>query len=211
MVMRRIIAAALATITILALFTGSCSAKRYNGVAEDSPYYSIVKQATILGLMHGYSANLFGPEGNVTRGEMAQALYNRYGTQAKRDFRFFDVEDDAWYSEAIAWASESKVMEVIGSGIFDPMREMTREEIVSVLYGMTGRPDVNVNVVLAGYSDLSDISEWAKKPMAWAVEKGLIRETSPSSISPGKLTIRAEFAEIVVRYVKRVEKAPVSE
>lgn len=208
MVKHRSAVCVISVVLTAAILIGPGSALRYDDVEISNRGYSAIKQATVLGLMCGMGNRRFAPDELTTRGELAQALYNRYGTPVKTDCKFADVDQDAWYARAIEWANETKVMDVISNGKFAPKENMSREQVAAVLYGFSGRPEVNVNTVLARFSDFANVSEWARAPMAWAVEKGILSETAPASISAGDLVSRTELAEILVKYVKRVEKAP---
>lgn len=205
---RRIATGILSVVLGAAILGGPAKALRYEDVAFDRSDYGVIKQATVLGLMRGVGDRCFAPESLTNRGELAQALYNRYGTPVMTDFRFVDVDEDAWCADAIAWANESKVMDVISNGKFAPEETVTREQVAAVLYGMSGRPEMDVNAILSRYSDLNKVSEWARQPVAWAVKTGILSETGPGLISANKPVSRTELAEILVKYVKRVEKAP---
>lgn len=204
---RRVIAGILSAILGTVMLIVPVQALRYKDVSLENSAYSIIKQATVLGLMHGIGNRCFAPNELTNRGELAQALYNRYGKPVKSDFRFVDVEETDWCARAVAWANESKVMDVISNGKFAPDDLMTREQVVAVLYGMAGRPEMDANAILAFCSDFDKVSEWARQPIAWAVKVGIISETAPGLISPETLITRTELAEILVKYVKHVEKA----
>lgn len=203
---RRVITGILSAILGTAMLIAPVQALRYKDVSLDNSAYSIIKQATVLGLMHGIGNRCFAPNELTNRGELAQALYNRYGTPVKSDFRFVDVEETDWCARAVAWANESKVMEVISNGKFAPEDLITCEQVIAVLYGMAGRPEMDANAILARCSDFYKVSEWARQPIAWAIKVGIITETEPGQIFPDKLISRTEMAEILVKYVKHVEK-----
>lgn len=190
------------------LLSVPCSAIRYLDVELTNQHYGIVKQATILGLLHGMDNRTFMPDEPVTRGQMAQALYNRYGSRTTQTYQFYDVPDEAWYAAAIAWANETGVMEVIGNGKFDPEGTMTIEQIAAVLYGFAGRPEVNVNAVLAGYADYGEVSQWSRLAMAWAIQNAVVKPADGGLLRPGKVASRADLAQIMVNFVKKIEKGP---
>lgn len=54
-----------------------------------------------------------------------------------------------------------------------------------------------------GYSDNSEISEWANDAMEWAVGYGLISGKGDNILDPKGNATRAEIATILSRYIKK--------
>lgn len=58
---------------------------------------------------------------------------------------FIDVPDDAWYSDAVQWAWETGVTEGVDSTHFDPDRPITRAEMVTMLWRLSGNePEIDI-------------------------------------------------------------------
>ena len=52
-----------------------------------------------------------------------------------------DVSDDAWYADAVAYVTEHGLMSGMGDGEFAPDQELTRAQIVELLYRLAGNPE----------------------------------------------------------------------
>lgn len=58
---------------------------------------------------------------------------------------FVDVPEDAWYSDAVQWAWENGVTEGVDSTHFDPDRPITRAEMVTMLWRLSGNePEIDI-------------------------------------------------------------------
>ncbi len=86
------------------------------------------------GLLKGISATEFAPNLNVTRAMIVTVLYRIQGEPEVTGKNVFgDVEEDTWYTDAVIWASENKI--VLGSdGMYRPDDALTRSEAVVILY-----------------------------------------------------------------------------
>ena len=58
---------------------------------------------------------------------------------------FIDVPEDAWYSDAVQWAWETGVTEGVDFTHFDPDRPITRAEMVTMLWRLSGNePEIDI-------------------------------------------------------------------
>lgn len=177
----------------------------YADIQRDQWFYETVMQSTALGLFTGYPNGKFGPDDTVTRAQAVQVLYNHYGTDRGSSSGFKDVDSSAWYAKAVTWASKSSLVNGVGNSAFSPDGELSREQLVAILYAKAGKPAMNPNRVLGGYSDYKDVSSWARDAFAWAVSVGVIEGTSGNLLSPRMTATRAQMATIMIRYLKLVD------
>lgn len=79
---------------------------------------------------------------------------------------------------------------------------MTREQMVAMLYryAQYEKMDVTASADLTGYTDQSEVSDWALYAMQWAVAEGLITGRTADTVAPGAGLTRAEAAEILMRF-----------
>lgn len=111
------------------------------------------------GLMDGIGNNQFDPEGSLTRAQLATVLYRIEGVPAVTGTdTFTDTADNLWYSDAVLWISQQKIMEGYGGGLFGPNDPVTREQMTTILYRYAGEPAVSGTT---GYQDASSISAFA--------------------------------------------------
>ena len=55
---------------------------------------------------------------------------------------------------------------------------------------------------LTGFADESQVSQWAREPLSWAVEQGLMEGFSPTLLSPQSSLTRSQLAALSARFEK---------
>ena len=108
-----------------------------------------------------------------------------------------DVEEDGWYHDAVDYVVEHGIMEGMSPTTFAPRRELTRAEVVQVLYNLEGRPDVT------GENIFTDTAKhWAVDPITWAATTGVVDGYGDDTFRPNNPVSRQEFAQMLYRYAK---------
>ncbi len=171
---------------------------------RDAWCYTQVMQASEAGLMNGYGSSLFGKNDPITRGQMVQILYNYYGEDCGTNSGFSDVPSSVWYAKAVTWASEKGVASGYSNGTFGPNNKLTREQMVTILYNVAGRPATNVSA-LAQFNDRGQVAAYAVNGFSWAVSNKVVSGTSNTTLSPRGTATRAQVAVILIRYLENVE------
>ena len=105
---------------------------------------------------------------------------------------FDDVEDGQWYTEAIEWAAAAGIVEGKSEDSYGVTDPITREQLVLMLWRMSGKP--------AAAAVETGASDWAAEAMSWAVSVGLI-EGNGVSYAPKETATRAETAIVLMRYI----------
>lgn len=121
-------------------------------VAKDNPGYEAIMNAYEKGYMAGVSDGVFAPGGYLKRGMAAQILWNTAGNpKASGQSPFADVEEDEYYSEAVAWAYEQGIILGYDSMTFGPDDYVTVEqfEIMAAKYKGEEVPEYTGNLALA--------------------------------------------------------------
>ena len=171
---------------------------------RDAWCYTQVMQASEAGLMNGYGSSLFGKNDPITRGQMVQILYNYYGENCGTNSGFSDVPSSAWYAKAVTWASKKGVASGYSNGTFGPNNQLTREQMVTILYNVAGRPATNTSA-LAQFNDRGQVAAYAVNGFSWAVSNKAVSGTSNTTLSPRGTATRAQVAVILIRYLENVE------
>lgn len=171
---------------------------------RDTWCYTQVMQASEAGLMNGYGSSLFGKNDPITRGQMVQILYNYYGEDCGTNSGFSDVPSSAWYAKAVTWASKKGVVSGYSNGTFGPDNKLTREQMVTILYNVAGRPATNTSA-LAQFNDRGQVAAYAVNGFSWAVSNKVVSGTSNTTLSPRGTATRAQVAVILIRYLENVE------
>lgn len=154
-------------------------------------------------LMNGTSGTLFSPNSSLTRAQLVTILYRMEGSpEVTFKGTFTDVEAGKWYSDAIEWAAENKIVNGMGDGIFKPDGYITREQIAAILYRYSGSSEAEGD--LSAFPDSGDVSNYATDAISWAVGKGLINGISSNGVTnlkPKANATRAQIAAIIVRFL----------
>lgn len=109
---------------------------------------------------------------------------------------FLDVPKSFWGYESIERAAQLGYVNGVGGGKFEPNRQLTRVEFVTMLHRMAGKPTAST---AAAFTDVSQ-NAWYRDAVNWAAEKGYVNGTGENSFNPdGKIT-RQEVVTILFRY-----------
>lgn len=139
------------------------------------------------GIMQGTSERTFSPYATMTRGMVAQILYNQaketdnIGEMGSETPVFSDVQAEQWYFEAEQWAYANGKASGVGNGRFEPERQVTREELAMFLYRDAGRPYIGGELY---FSDANQVDGWAKNAILWAVHQKIMSGTDNNRINP---------------------------
>ena len=173
-------------------------------------FYAGVKFANEHALFNGTAADTFSPDALMTRGMLVTVLWRLDGKPAAAAAgRFADVASAAYYAEAVAWASESGVVNGIDATHFSPENEVTREQIAAILYryAQNKGADTQKRADLSAFPDAAQVSAYAKDALAWANAAGLVKGMAQSGrdhLNPQGHATRAQVATILARYAQRV-------
>lgn len=116
---------------------------------------------------------------------------------------YTDVPADAWYAGAVAYVSESGLMNGVGDGRFDPDGAFTRAQLSTVLYRIAGEPSVDSG---NGFTDVAP-GAWYAKSAAWAKQSRVINGIGGGRFAPDTPVTQ----EMLVTMLWRMEKEPQSE
>ena len=120
---------------------------------------------------------------------------------------FSDVEDGKWYTDAVIWAAENKIVDGYGNGKFGPNDPITREQLAAILYRYAQFKGVDVSVGedtnILSFGDATEVSGWANAAMRWAVGSGIINGKDGRLVPKGDAS-RAEAATMLQRFCENV-------
>ena len=103
-------------------------------------YVKAVAWAVENKITNGMSATKFAPDATCTRGQIVTFLWRFRNTPAPggADTGFTDVDPDAFYAKAVAWAVENGITNGMTKTSFAPNATCTRGQIVTFLYRAMG-------------------------------------------------------------------------
>lgn len=211
--MKKVISILLCLSVIFSLAIPAAAINGYTDVKDGAWYYDNVMKATERGYMTGTGNNKFSPDETMTRAMFVQLLANytsNYNAAAyKGKSNFTDVGSSEWYAPAVEWAYSNDIVSGTSSTTFSPDGNLTRQEMVKMLYNYaikTGNDTMFSSAKLSTYTDRNRIAGWAMEAMGWATDKGIINGTSITTLSPTHTTIRAEVATMIVNAENTLSK-----
>lgn len=212
----RWLSAALALCMLLALVPATAlAAETENGPAElaaEHPFTDVpadhwandaVAYVYENGLMSGVDETTFSPNGTTTRAMIVTVLYRMAGEPAvSGGGKFTDVDPNAWYGPAVAWAAANDIVTGVSATSFAPNNPITREQMATILYRYADNQhyDTSAWASLSVYTDAGQISSYADDAMRWACGAGLLTGTSATTLSPKGTANRAQIAVILSRF-----------
>ncbi|MBQ6262801.1 MAG: S-layer homology domain-containing protein, partial [Clostridia bacterium] len=191
-----------ATVFISAL-PASAAKTGFSDVADDRWSAASIAYAVKCGYMNGVGDGKFDPKGPLTRAMVATVLWRREGSPApSAPCGFEDVPEGKWYTDAVAWAKETGIVNGLTDKTFGPNSYITREQLGTMLFRFSSSAPVSVpeRADLTSFEDDEKVSGWADEALKWAVEAGLINGTGGNVLSPDGKATREQFAAIIERY-----------
>lgn len=205
---KRLIAAMAAAVLTVTLAVPAFAIQQFTDVSptKDAWCYTQVMKVTKAGLMDGFRGNYFGKNDPLTRVQIVKSLYNYCGERpatVRLDY-FPDMPHDGLSATAIVWAGEKGIISGYSNGKFGPYDNLTREQMVTILYNAAGRPATDTSA-LDRFSDKDQVADYAVNAFSWAISNSVVSGTSNTTLSPQGTATRAQMAVILTRYIENVQ------
>ena len=158
-------------------------------------YYDSVKWAYHSGVTGGTDAWHFSPDAGCTRAQAVTFLWRAAGSPSASYLgNFADVDEDAYYAPAVAWAVANGVTNGTSATTFSPEAACSRGDIVTFLFRAFGG-------VSNGYHPFADVpaSAYYADAVAWAYEHNVTGGTSADKFSPADACSRAQIVTFLYR------------
>lgn len=185
-----------------------CPGAAFGDVETGQWYHEAIDYVTWNGIMTGTSPSTFEPNAATTRAMTAMVLWRMAGEPEPQSLESFsDVDRDAWYAKAIAWASESEIAHGYGEAgtFFGPEDRVTREQFATFLMRFASYKgfDTSLRADLSAYADASDIGMFARDALSWGVAQGLFRGIGETmTLAPQDDSTRAQMATLLMRFCR---------
>ena len=169
-------------------------------------YRAAVEYVYLHDLMRGVSETEFSPNTRLTRGQVAQILYNLEGKPlVSKKTTFTDVQGH-WASGPIAWAEDAGVVAGYQNKTYRPENYVTREELAQMLYNYAKYKKYDLAALgdLDQFPDGDLVQGWAEDAVAWANGNGLINGFEDDTLRPQGDSTRAQAASILMNFDQNV-------
>ena len=109
---------------------------------------------------------------------------------------FVDVDESAYYADAVRWAAANCITEGTDATHFTPNGVVTRAQVVTFLWRSAGKPEP---ASMNSFSDVGTDAYYAKA-VAWAVEQGITDGVGGDKFAPDADCTRAQIVTFLYRY-----------
>ena len=174
---------------------------------EDNWFRDAVQYVYDQQIMTGMDETHFGPALGMNRAQFATILYRMEGCpQIEYQAAFPDVEENQFYTEAVEWANENGIVTGYqNTGLFDPAKTISREEMAAMLYRFAAykKYDVKAEADMSVFPDGINVSAYAEDAVKWIVAEGLVTGEQ-GKLNPQGEVNRATCAVIIQRFMENV-------
>ncbi|SFT24346.1 fibronectin type III domain-containing protein [Paenibacillus sp. BC26] len=185
--------------------------RSFDDVANTNWAYEALKVMSAQHLVNGTSETLFSPNAKTTRAEFAAMLVRLLGIETTARSAFTDVDQDAWYAQSVAAASEAGL--VLGDGShFNPDATITREEIAVMIVRAFHYKNKDNDSTQSGASSTGDfkdqakLSDWSSEFVKQAASLGLMQGNGDGTFAPKSNAVRAETMQAVYNLFKLLDQ-----
>ena len=113
-------------------------------------------------------------------------------------FPFADVDENAWYYDAVAYAWENDLMTGTSATTFAPGMTTDRAMLATLLWRLEGSPSVDY---LMGFDDVAE-GLWYSEAVRWAASEGVVTGITSEIFVPGGDITREQMAAMLYRYAQ---------
>ena len=175
--------------------------KTFNDVTDAHWGKGAVTFVAARGIFAGTGNGNFAPDQTTNRGMVAQVLHNlEYNEAFTAKHSFHDVSAQQWYNNAVSWAAEKKIVGGYGDGSFQGDKNVSREELVVMLWNYAGQKPSKSSDHVNGFNDAASVSDWATAAMNWALENGILGGKGGKMLDPAGMATRAELAQMIKNF-----------
>ncbi|WP_339168252.1 Ig-like domain-containing protein [Paenibacillus sp. FSL H7-0943] len=162
-------------------------------------------------VIEGTGNGQFTPDQAITRAEFAAIVVRGLGLEMEQAATpFSDVKTTDWYNSAINTAFAYQLINGFEDGMFRPDEHITREQAMLIIAKamkitalQTKLSVQSADVLLAPFTDSSEVSNWAISGVTDTLQAGIIMGRSSKGLAPKDDMTRAEVAEIVKRLLEK--------
>ena len=179
----------------------------------DEPMYSdlagfewaadAIEKITSMGIANNEGTGIYSPGKAITRGDFAGYLIRTLGLSADVTDQFADVDASSPYAKEIAIGKALGILKGTGNNIFEPNAPISRQDLMVIcargLRSLNRIASADAASVLASFSDIGLISDYALSDVAAMVASRTITGNPDLTINPLGNTTRAEAAVIMSR------------
>ncbi len=181
----------------------------FTDVPEGKWFYEYAYYAAKNNLMIGTTDTTFEPDTKLNRATFVtilakvEGVYDSLDKDTKTQFK--DIASGKWYTGAVAWAVEAGITLGTSSTTFEPMSNITREQMCTMLVRYSSYNKIELDttkVEKQEFKDAAKISKFAKEAVTICQMSGLVNGLGDGNFGPKETATRAQAAKIFSEYYK---------
>ena len=157
-----------------------------------------INALTNLGIISGISDDEFAPDDSITREQFCRLIAEAYQIKGTADVPFADIDDDAWYAEAVKALYANNLISGISAETFGVGGKITRQDAAVILYNVIKNKLVQ-GYVGKNFNDEESISDYAKAAVSAMSSAGIINGYDDNTFGSKKEITRREAAIVLYR------------
>ena len=172
-----------------------------DGIAEDYMAFADYLQAFEGGVISSASSPLAALDGYLLNYENAAGA----GRITLKVNPFSDVDNHAYYTDAVLWAADNGITKGTSDTAFSPDAPVTREQAMTFLY----RHVQNLGDGFQGawmfpllFDDAEAISDWADESIHWGVMNQILLGDDANRFNPAVSVTREQLVTILYRFAQ---------
>ena len=169
----------------------------FNDITDEHWAYKYIYALKEIGIVNGVDEQRFEPDGLVTREQFVKMLCDAFkltAAEGSNDASYTDCVKGAWYEDYIQIATSQGIVGGTGDGLFGIGKPVTREDLCVMAVRALNDSAVYEN---AGFSDSSEIAEYAKSAVSALSAMKVISGFEDGSVRPKESCTRAQAAKII--------------
>ena len=169
-------------------------------VPNDAYYYEAVKWAVENGITGGVGNSLFAPNQPCTRSQIVTFLWRAAGSPVVNYLMpFTDVDESAYYTEAIRWAASCGIVTGLTETTFGTNDVCTRAQAAAMIYRYAQAQGKGFTDAWMFLLPFTDVPKWAYESAAWCYMNGVTTGVSETAFAPDNDCTRAQIVTFLWR------------
>ena len=169
-------------------------------VPNDAYYYEAVKWAAENGITDGVGNSLFAPNQPCTRAQVVTFLWRAAGSPVVNYLMpFTDVDESAYYTEAIRWAASCGIVTGLTETTFGTNDVCTRAQAAAIIYRYAQAQGKGFTDAWMFLLPFTDVPKWAYESAAWCYMNGVTTGVSETAFAPDNDCTRAQIVTFLWR------------
>ena len=150
------------------------------------------------GIVNGKEKNLFYPNDNIKREELAAILVAAFASDApETEIYFNDVDKSSWYYSAVAKAAGADIIKGYSDDWFGSGENITRQDMVTMIYRAAVSSGIRLESAQISFSDENEIADYAKEAVGALTNSDIVNGMDFNTFSPTGFATRAQAAKII--------------